>query len=83
MKIGYKTELGIFYNGKIEEALKSKKFEKYKGNTNLIFTSPPFPLNRKKKYGNRQGEEYIEWISSISKQLGELLTKVRFCRVCG
>ncbi|WP_421894860.1 DNA-methyltransferase [Marinoscillum sp.] len=73
IKIAYKTNLGIFYNGKIEDALRSKKFDKYRGKTSLIFTSPPFPLNRKKKYGNLQGEEYIEWIKSLSKDLGELL----------
>lgn len=32
---------------------------------NLIFTSPPFPLNRKKKYGNLQGEDYVKWLSRL------------------
>jgi len=27
---------------------------------NLIFTSPPFPLNRNQKYGNHTGEKYLE-----------------------
>jgi len=75
MKIAYKTAKGIFYKGTIEKALHSKKFEKYKGKIGLIFTSPPFPLNRKKKYGNLQGVEYIEWIKSLAKPLGELLAK--------
>lgn len=66
MKVGYKTEFGIYYNGKIEKALASKKFDKYKGEVSLIFTSPPFPLNRKKKYGNFQGEEYINWLSNLA-----------------
>lgn len=74
MKIAYRTKNGIFYKGTIENALKSKKIVKYKGGIGLIFTSPPFPLNRKKKYGNLQGEEYIEWIKSLAKPLGELLT---------
>lgn len=66
MKIAYKTNNGTFYYGKVEEALKSKKIEKYKGKINLILTSPPFPLNRKKKYGNLQGQEYIDWLSDLA-----------------
>lgn len=71
MKIGYKTQFGIFYNGKIEDALTAKKFDQYKGKVNLIFTSPPFPLNRKKKYGNLQGEEYIAWLSDLAVKMKE------------
>lgn len=74
MKIGYKTNKGIFYNGKVEEALASKKFDKYKGKVNLILTSPPFPLNRKKKYGNLQGQEYIDWLSNLAVLFKEYLT---------
>ena len=73
MRIAYKTELGVFYNGKVEEALKSKKFDKYKKKVNLLFTSPPFPLNRKKKYGNLQGEAYIDWLSGLAIQLRDYL----------
>lgn len=73
MKISYKTKNGIFYNGKLEKVLSSKKFEKYKGKINLIFFSPPFPLNRKKKYGNLQGEEYAEWLANIGLLLKDYL----------
>ena len=73
MKIAYKTDLGIFYNGKVEDALSSKKFEKYKGAVSLIFTSPPFPLNRKKKYGNLQGDEYIAWLSELAIKFKDYL----------
>src|SRR5688500_11370834 len=73
MKIAYRTNCGTFYEGKIEEALESKKFEKYKGKVGLIFTSPPFPLNRKKKYGNLQGEDYIEWLSNLALKFKDYL----------
>lgn len=73
MRIAYKTNLGIFYQGKIEEALASQKFDKYKKKISLLFTSPPFPLNRKKKYGNLQGEEYIEWLSGLAVQMKEYI----------
>ena len=39
----------------------------------LIFTSPPFPLNRKKRYGNKQGEEYIDWLTSFAPLFKEVL----------
>lgn len=75
MKIAYKTNKGIFYNSTIEKVLASKKFEKYKGKINLIFFSPPFPLNRKKKYGNLQGDEYINWLSNLAILFKEYLTE--------
>ena len=74
MKIAYKTRNGIYYHGKIEEFLEQKKFEKYKGKISLVFTSPPFPLVRKKKYGNYEGNEYLEWLQMISKKLKQFLT---------
>lgn len=73
MKIAFKTNIGLSYYGELEKVLASKKFEKYKGSINLIFFSPPFPLNRKKKYGNLQGEEYIKWFTEIGKKLGDFL----------
>ena len=74
-KIAYKTKLGTYYQGKVEDVLDSKRFaNKYKGKINLIFTSPPFPLNKKKKYGNRQGEEYLEWLSDLSLLFKDYLT---------
>jgi len=75
MKIAYKTKRGIFYYGLIENAFNSKKLVSYKGKVNLILTSPPFPLNRKKKYGNRQGKEYIEWLSKLAAKFSELITE--------
>lgn len=74
MKIAYKTQNGIFYQGKIEEFLDQKKFNKYKGKISLIFTSPPFPLVRKKKYGNLEGQQYLDWLKMISKKIKPFLT---------
>ncbi len=66
MKVAFKSKLGISYLGTADKVLNSLKLEKYKGKISLIFTSPPFPLNRKKKYGNLQGEQYIEWLAELS-----------------
>ncbi len=74
MRIAYKTNSGICYYGLIEKVLNSKKFDKYKNKINLIFTSPPFPLNRKKKYGNLNGIEYVNWFSNFALLFKDYLT---------
>ena len=69
----YTTKDGQLLLGRIEDALDSPFLAEQKGKVNLIFTSPPFPLVRKKKYGNETGEEYIEWLKSLAPRLTELL----------
>ena len=59
--------------GKAESALRSPFLESYLGRVHLIFTSPPFPLNRKKAYGNLIGKTYEDWLASFSKPLVEFL----------
>ena len=71
LDIEYQTKYGKMICGKCEEILSELSGQKF----NLIFTSPPFPLNRAKKYGNINGEEYLEWISNIAVQLKEMLTE--------
>jgi len=70
-----KTDKGEAYNASIEKFLTSKKGKSLIGKVNLIFTSPPYPLVVPKKYGNKQGDEYLEWIAKITKDLSKLLTK--------
>lgn len=60
--------------GTAEQVLLSRAFRKYKGKVQLIFTSPPFPLNRKKRYGNFGGEEYKNWLASFAPIFREFLT---------
>jgi len=72
--IAYKTKLGQMFRGDAKKVLKSKNIAKFKGKVQLIFTSPPFPLNRKKKYGNLQGNEYVEWLVGFAPLFKELLT---------
>ena len=69
----YKTRRGVMFCGTAETVLPSNLIRKYRGKVQLIFTSPPFPLNRKKKYGNRQGEAYIEWLTSFAPTFRKLL----------
>lgn len=71
MEIGYQTKYGKMICGKCEEVLPKLS----KQNFNLIFTSPPFPLNRAKSYGNMTGDEYLTWISNIAIQLKRVLAE--------
>jgi len=73
-QVAYKTQLGKMYIGDAKQILQSRLLNKSKGKVQLIFTSPPFPLNRKKKYGNKQGEEFIEWLSGFAPIFRDFLT---------
>lgn len=75
MRIAYRTARGVFFQGKAEDVLTSPLTKKYLGKVDLIFTSPPFPLNRKKKYGNLQGEEYINWLKGLALTFKKLLKR--------
>ena len=70
----YRTDLGSCIHGRIEDVLKTTEFKKLRGKFNLILTSPPFPLNRKKRYGNLKGKEYVAWLSTVMTSLGDYLT---------
>lgn len=75
-KVVFENKRGVSYHGDSLRIVKSKVFQKkYKGKINLIFTSPPFSLTSKKKYGNQLGEDYVKWLKSFSKPLTELLTE--------
>ena len=69
----YKTRDGKMFHGRIEDALKDKVFRRLKGQVNLIVTSPPFPLVTKKRYGNTNGEVYLEWLEALASPLTDLL----------
>ena len=73
-KIAYETDLGYVVQGTAEGALSSDLLTAAKGKVDLIFTSPPFPLNRKKRYGNLQGEEYMVWLANFARIFKEFLT---------
>lgn len=72
--IGYRTTWGTMYRAKIEDFLDSPRGKELEGKIQLIFTSPPFPLNRKKAYGNEQGDAFIKWLASLAPKFKKLLT---------
>ena len=74
-RIAYETIHGAMYHGKCEEVLKAYR-ENNERLVNLIFTSPPFPLNRAKKYGNMTGEEYIDWLTGLATLFSGILSRI-------
>lgn len=70
----YTTGLGAMYCGLSEKVLKSEPLKNLYGQAQLIFTSPPFPLNTKKRYGNKQGKEYVRWFANFAPLLKKFLT---------
>lgn len=66
-RIVYETGNGRALLGKAETVLESSGHGgPLDGQVDLIFTSPPFPLNRKKRYGNEQGEAYVDWLADFA-----------------
>lgn len=72
--VAYTTARGVMYRGFAEDVLRSPLVRKYRQKVQLILTSPPFPLNRKKKYGNRQGKDYVEWLAAFAPLFKDFLT---------
>lgn len=70
----YRTKRGGLLIGRIEDALEAPSVQRLKGKVNLLITSPPFPLVRKKRYGNSTGDEYLDWLSNLAPKLAELIT---------
>ena len=69
----YKTKLGKMLVGDFVEISRSFLLRYYENKFNLILTSPPFPLNKKKRYGNFQGNEYREWFVKLAPIFSKLL----------
>lgn len=66
----YRTEQGEAYLGdslQLMAELPDKSI-------NLIVTSPPFALTRKKEYGNKNADEYVEWFLEFARHFRRILT---------
>lgn len=69
----YKTKHGKFLLGDSINILENKLSKELREKVDLLITSPPFPLNKKKKYGNFQGEQYKEWFKGLAPIFENLL----------
>jgi hypothetical protein len=70
----YSTNLGKYYISDAKRILSNDLYDELTGKVQLILTSPPFPLNNKKKYGNFTGEQYKKWFVEFASVFSKLLT---------
>jgi DNA modification methylase len=66
----YKTESGAAYLGDALELIKHVP----DGVINLIMTSPPFALTKKKPYGNEEASKYVNWFKPFAKEFWRVLS---------
>jgi len=62
-KIAYSTRLGKAVCGDALELLGELEDD----SVSLVITSPPFALQRKKEYGNKDEYEYVDWLAQFAK----------------
>jgi site-specific DNA-methyltransferase (cytosine-N4-specific) len=65
----YATELGTAYLGDSIELLPYVASE----SVDLVLTSPPFALQRKKAYGNEDQAAYVDWLLGFCRDVRRLL----------
>ena len=70
----FETSWGRMYHGDCQQLLNQSPLTQYTGQIQLILTSPPFPLNTKKKYGNLTGDAYLQWLSQMAPLFRKYLT---------
>jgi site-specific DNA-methyltransferase (cytosine-N4-specific) len=63
------------YTGLAEEALTRPALRSWRRKIQLLFTSPPFPLQREKKYGNLQGEAFAGWLAAFARLFTEYVAR--------
>ncbi|MHA1435828.1 MAG: DNA-methyltransferase, partial [Candidatus Heimdallarchaeota archaeon] len=65
----YYTRFGRAYVGDSKELLASLD----EGSIDLVMTSPPFALQRKKEYGNKDQDEYVDWLIDFGHSIFRIL----------
>jgi site-specific DNA-methyltransferase (cytosine-N4-specific) len=63
MKQAFETLFGKAFIGDSLELLEWLE----DGSVNLVITSPPFSLQRKKDYGNAEQHEYVRWLAQFAR----------------
>ncbi len=68
-RVFHRTPLGTLHHGDSLDVMRSVDA----ASVALIVTSPPFALTRKKDYGNKQEDEYIQWFRDFAEQFRRIL----------
>ena len=69
MELFHKTDLGEIYWGDALDLMVDIRDK----SVNLIMTSPPFGLIRKKDYGNVDADQYLDWFRPFAKEFIRIL----------
>src|SRR5215470_7783148 len=69
----YHTDRGAMWRGDSKRLLTGNLGQELRGKVQLVFTSPPFSLNRKKQYGNLNGDAYLDWFVAYAPIFRDLL----------
>lgn len=70
LNLAYQTKRGKAYHGDSLDLLDSLQ----DNSINLVMTSPPFALQRQKEYGNKNGDDYIDWLTQFAVKIKDKLT---------
>ena len=65
----YETHLGRAYVGNALDLLKGIE----DNSIDLVITSPPFALQRKKEYGNYNQDEYVDWLLKFTIEIKRII----------
>ena len=68
-KLFHSTKLGKIYLADSLEVMATAR----PNSVDLIVTSPPFALTRKKEYGNEQDDEYLRWFCQFAEAFKRIL----------
>jgi len=71
----FSTKLGKLYLGDSKKILSKDLGSSLNNKVQLILTSPPFPLNKKKKYGNLNGKEYKKWFIQLAEIFSTIISE--------
>lgn len=66
---GYRTSLGAALVGDSLDLFKALP----DNSVNLVVTSPPYALHFKKKYGNADKQDYVEWFLPFAREIKRVL----------
>lgn len=61
----YSTNFGSVYHGNSLDLIQELK----DNSVDLVMTSPPFALLRKKEYGNEEQDDYVAWLGEFAKRI--------------
>src|SRR5688572_4213721 len=68
-----KTHRGRLCHGLAVPVIEQPYLSRVRGKVQLIFTSPPFPLKRNKRYGNETGQDYVKWLPAFGQTFRSML----------